>query len=349
MENTEKQVLQSLPAKKKLRILLSSNAPWSTSGYAQQVRDLIPLIKQAGYDVAVVAFYGLSGGKIALDDVLYYPNWMDVWGSDAVIAHQRDFQADCVITFQDVWTINPEMLKQFKHWIPMLPIDQDPIPFAIEERARLAYRIVSHSDFGKKQLENKGMSSTYIPLLVDTEIFKPYPKDVMKQAIGLSPDTFLFGMVAANKDNPPRKSFQEAMDAFKMFHDKHPKSVMYFHTFTQQPGGFPIDDYAKFIGIKDSIRALDLYELAFKTDKTMMPKIYSAFDCLVAPSTNEGFGVPIIEAQACATPVITNNFTSMPELIKPGETGFLCDVAYKRFTPILSYVGIPSLLINTRV
>jgi glycosyltransferase involved in cell wall biosynthesis len=32
----------------------------------------------------------------------------------------------------------------------------------------------------------------------------------------------------------------------------------------------------------------------------------------------EGFGVPIIEAQACGTPVIVTDWTSMPELVGAG-------------------------------
>jgi glycosyltransferase involved in cell wall biosynthesis len=47
-------------------------------------------------------------------------------------------------------------------------------------------------------------------------------------------------------------------------------------------------------------------------------RIYSAFDVLASPSYGEGFGVPIIEAQACGVPVIVNNWTAMPELCGAG-------------------------------
>jgi len=46
--------------------------------------------------------------------------------------------------------------------------------------------------------------------------------------------------------------------------------------------------------------------------------------CLfVLPSLYEGFGMPLLEAMACGTPVITSNISSMPEVV--GEAGLLCD------------------------
>ena len=44
-----------------------------------------------------------------------------------------------------------------------------------------------------------------------------------------------------------------------------------------------------------------------------LPTFYSASDALIFPSLYEGFGLPILEAMACGTPVITSNTSSMPE------------------------------------
>ena len=49
-----------------------------------------------------------------------------------------------------------------------------------------------------------------------------------------------------------------------------------------------------------------------------MAHLYSAADVLLSPSMGEGFGLPILEAQACGCPVITGNWTSMPELTAAG-------------------------------
>src|SRR5204862_7089917 len=49
-----------------------------------------------------------------------------------------------------------------------------------------------------------------------------------------------------------------------------------------------------------------------------MVGFYNAMDVLLMPSCGEGVGIPLIEAQACGTPVITNDWTAMPELCGSG-------------------------------
>ena len=45
-----------------------------------------------------------------------------------------------------------------------------------------------------------------------------------------------------------------------------------------------------------------------------MAKLVGAAEAAVFPSLYEGFGLPIIEAQAAGVPVITSNVSSMPEV-----------------------------------
>ena len=50
---------------------------------------------------------------------------------------------------------------------------------------------------------------------------------------------------------------------------------------------------------------------------------YRAADLLVYPSLNETFGLPILEAMACACPVVTSNVSAMPEIA--GGAALLAD------------------------
>lgn len=48
-----------------------------------------------------------------------------------------------------------------------------------------------------------------------------------------------------------------------------------------------------------------------------LPSIYSGANVFLYPSLRESFGIPILEAMACGTPVITSNTSSMPEVAGP--------------------------------
>lgn len=327
--------------KRRLRLIWSSNAPWSKSGYANQTRDLVTRFVKDGWNVAISCFFGLEGGIIDWNGIRCYPKLGDTWGVDAMIAHSEHFKADITISFQDSWVLNQELLNKIPRYVPYIPIDHDPVPPAILERVRPAYRIITYSEFGQQQLWNNGYNSTLIPHGVDTNIFKKMDRKETRKKYGIPGDIFLFGMVSANKDNPPRKEFQRVMDAFKRFQVNHPKSGIFFHTIVEHNAGFPIISYATNIGIGTKIFFMKPYQTMMELEQKDIAGLFNCFDVLLCPSSNEGFGLPIIEAQSCEVPVITNNFTSMPELIRPGITGYATKPGYKRYTPLLSFIASP--------
>ena len=54
-----------------------------------------------------------------------------------------------------------------------------------------------------------------------------------------------------------------------------------------------------------------------------LPALYSGARALVMASLYEGFGLPILEAMSCGTPVITSNLSSLPEVA--GDAAMLVD------------------------
>jgi glycosyltransferase involved in cell wall biosynthesis len=58
-------------------------------------------------------------------------------------------------------------------------------------------------------------------------------------------------------------------------------------------------DYVHFIGF---------------VDEKDLPTLYSGAVCFAFPSLYEGFGLPVLEAMACGTPVVTSNVSSLPEV-----------------------------------
>lgn len=69
--------------------------------------------------------------------------------------------------------------------------------------------------------------------------------------------------------------------------------------------------------LKDSVLFLEYVEY------NDLPHLYAGAEMLLFPTLYEGFGLPILEAMACGTPVITSNCTAMPEVA--GDAAILVD------------------------
>lgn len=330
-----------------LRILWSSNAPHTNSGYATETRDILYRLLKDGWPVACSGFWGGEGypthmeartadGELFRKDweglrLKVYPKMADAFGSDALLHHSLDYKAHVVVTMQDAPPLNPEFLQKLRVWIPWVPIDKTPLPPPVLERMRYAYKIISFAHFGQQELEKKGFASTLILEGTDTEVFKPMDRAQCRKDLNLPQDAFIFGMVAANKENPPRKGFQEALQAFKLFYDKHPEAAIMFHTQQQAPGNFPIQGFADYLGIKERTFFMPDYPAIFLSDSKTIAKEMNAFDVLLHPSQTEGFGLTVIEAGACGVPVIVNDCTSMPEMVIDGVTGAICKTGTPRW------------------
>jgi glycosyltransferase involved in cell wall biosynthesis len=79
---------------------------------------------------------------------------------------------------------------------------------------------------------------------------------------------------------------------------------------------------ARTLGIDDRV--------SFQThqvSRNLMPYLLAACDIYAAPSRQEGFGMPQVEAGACGKPVIGIRAMAMLDTLVHGETAFLASVA----------------------
>ena len=116
----------------------------------------------------------------------------------------------------------------------------------------------------------------------------------------------------------PRKNIATLIEAFKRFKVEGDKSNAQIKLVLAGKKGWLYEGIFKKIqelGLED-----DVVDLGY-IDEVDKPALYQMAQCFVFPSIYEGFGIPVIEAMAAGTPVITTNVSSLPEVA--GEAGLL--------------------------
>lgn len=314
-----------------MKVLWHSVAPWVGSGYGTQTGLFAPRIKAAGHDLAISAYYGIMGAKMRWQGIECYPSYGKAYGLDTVIPHAVDHfgggpgmsfrevsDKGLIITLGDVWTFQQPLLSEMNvgAWVP---VDHENVPPAVSGWFGMTGAVpIAMSRHGEAALQRAGLDPLYVPHGIDTAVFCPGDKAEARERVGLPEDAFVVAMVAANVGRDgARKAFYEQILAFGELRKKHPDAVLALHTDVTSHQGvdilhllsdFPRDSYV----FSDQYA----YKVGMAADK--VADIYRAADVLSNTSWGEGFGIPIVEAQACGTPVIVTDTTAMPELCGAG-------------------------------
>jgi len=287
-------------------------------------KNIIVRLKLSGFDVAVFAFFGADVLDV-YKGIIIYPrvHGGSPWGEDIWLDHYNHFKADCMVSLMDIYVLNlQEIPVKCPRWIPYTPIDHEPLPPPIANRAKLAYKVLAMSKFAEEQFRKAGIECTYAPHGVDTKVFRPLgEKEKIKKGVGFPEDSFVIGITAMNKGF--RKQFDQMFAGFKIFLEQNPDAkkdaILYAHTNIYPPrdsGGFDLWWLAEAFGIRENIEITNFYEWYMGYSDETMARHYNSMDVLLNTTAGEGWGLPITEAQACGVPVIATNFSAMVEQVK---------------------------------
>lgn len=313
-------------------MLWHSVSPWTPTGYGQQTGIFAPRIKALGHDLAISAYYGLQGSQFNWKGITVYPSYSASYGSDVIVPnalHHFDahdsrglHEASCkgiVITLGDVWTFESPLLDQLAvgAWAP---IDHLQVPDVTRNWFNVMGAVpIAMSRFGEQALRDAGLNPLYVPHGIDTQTFAPGPKAAARAAVGVPEDAFVVGMVANNVGRDGnRKAFAEQIAAFAELRAKHADAMLVLHTDVDSPPGMRLRPFLERMLPKGSYTYTDIYAYRKGLKPSAVADVHRAIDVLSNCSYGEGFGIPIIEAQACGTPVIVTDATAMPELCGSG-------------------------------
>ncbi len=151
----------------------------------------------------------------------------------------------------------------------------------------------------------------------DSFIYKPLisnesPDDVLKKYNIQQPFVLFVGTIQ------PRKNLIRLIDAVSKIdnltlvvvgkHKGEGRAGWMFEDILNHPKKIGAEEKVKFTGFVPTTELLILLKQTI---------------CLVQPSLWEGFGIPVVEAMACGTPVVVSNTSSLPEVA--GSAGLVVD------------------------
>lgn len=315
--------IRNWPGGRPLRVLFVSDGMYTTSGYGKQALLAVAAINALGAEVAALSSYGLSGAHLEapeLPGVKIYSAGADGFGNDVIPLAAKDWRADVVITLKDTPVYNVEMMQKLR-WAPMTPIDHEPIPPPVMHAIRHAWWPIAYAPNGTLAMEAAGLHPLYAPHAYDPQVFKPGDRQEARKKLGWPLDKKIVATVAVNRGGlPSRKAWPQLMDAMGQVRRAMGADapLWYCHTYIAKDGyegGVNLEMLSQQHGISDTVFFPEQSTYRYGGyDEGFLAAVYQAADLLLAVSVGEGFGVPILEAQACGTPALVGRWTAPEHL-----------------------------------
>jgi glycosyltransferase involved in cell wall biosynthesis len=305
-------------------------------------------MKADGHDPALIAYCGLTGNVLNINGIQVFPQALHPYGQDICWEHTRRFGTNIMFSLTDAWVMEPERIPYGFKWIPYYPVDSYPMPPLVRERLRASYKRIAMSKYGVIRSNEEGLDCYYVPHAIDTKIYYPEDKLEARERLKLPKDAYIIGTVAMNKGaNPSRKSFVEMVSAFTLFKQKHKNAVYLLHTNSGDGMGNDVVHFRELcqqngLEIGKDVIFTDPYFCFVGAPVDFMRDLYNSMDVFMLVSMGEGFGIPILEAQACGVPVIVGDWTAMSELCFSGHKIDVSD-ATPFYTPQAAYMYLPKV------
>lgn len=296
-------------------VLIVSHNPLLTTGYGRVTAVLAEALAAAGDRVTVL---GLGYEGEAHERGYRILPWSGDGAGGDVAAAVAGGKPDVLLTIGDPWMFEavPAVSRAAGcRWLAYFPVDGAPLPGEWVEWVRAADLPVVFAEFSRRVVgEGTGVWPRVIPHGVDTGVFRPGDKGVAKARVGVG-GRFVVGTVAANQQ---RKNLPALVRAFAEFARDKEDAILYLHTQIAAGAYWDIEALVRRFGVEPKTRAtLNLDSRRGVPDGTLAT-VYNAFDVFALPTMGEGFGLPILESQACGVPVLVTDCSACSELVPDG-------------------------------
>ncbi len=177
--------------------------------------------------------------------------------------------------------------------------------------------LITISEWSKalvKQSILKRFPTYHIPNGVDIGVYQPLDSEQCRSILGIPTDKKVIMFMARTLDPSSLHGFTKGGDLLIKALNALPKSLK--SEIILLLVGKKGEAIAEVSGIKT-------LNLGYIGNDRLKAVCYSAADLFVHPARVETFGLTIIESMACGTPIIAFRTCAIPELVRPGVTGYV--------------------------
>lgn len=320
---------QSRPGITPMAPLWFSNAPWAGTGYGTQTKQVVERMRDDGHAIAISSNYGLQAMQTVWEGIPIYPMGFEAYSNDVAGANFHDWARKNPDLVPHLFVLFDAWVLKGKHWdeLPVsiwTMVDHMPVPpDVMRVLSKPNITPIAVTEWGQGEIIRQGREDArYIPMAIDTGLYTPtmeYDGQPGWQLMGFDSGDYHITMICnANKGVlPARKAWGENLLAWSIFASRHDDARLYIHTERHgNVGGIQMDPLFKAVGLKEhQYRVVNQYANFIGIPNEAMAVLYSNADVLLAATMGEGFGLTVLEAGACGTPAIVNNFSAQPELV----------------------------------
>ncbi len=256
---------------------------------------------------------------------LRLPLWADVLAGGADIYHSPDFTLPPLLRARGVLTVHDLTFLYYPDCAPNGLVDY--LSAVVPRSVRRAKVVLADSEStrhdlierwgtapGKVRVVHAGVGADFSP------VTDPAKRDDVCGRYGLRlPCIVTVGTLQ------PRKNHLRLVQAFAEVSRTHRDLTLVI----AGGSGWQYDEVTAEVGRLELAERVRFTGFVEEAD---LPALYSIASVFAFPSLYEGFGLPVLEAMACGTPVVTSNASSLPEvagdaalMVDPEDTAALTD------------------------
>ncbi|MFB2936477.1 glycosyltransferase family 4 protein [Aerosakkonemataceae cyanobacterium BLCC-F154] len=163
-----------------------------------------------------------------------------------------------------------------------------------------------------KQSMLKQFEIHHIPYGIDTEAYQPLDRELCRKLLGIpnNKKVLMFGSVSV-KD--PRKGGDLIIQTLQKFPASLKAEIVLLTI------GNDSESIAQEIGIES-------LHLGYVSSDRLKSIAYSAADLFIFPTRADNLPLVLQESMACGTPIVSVKIGGVPDLVRPGITGYLAEV-----------------------